>query len=103
MKAFVSAGTTTDRGEKMTCHTLWHTEVTGVLSSETRGFRLVVQKHEKTESTARFLIFRLGAGNGGEALVGSGTRENVQAAMDDAERIAGRCAELHFVPTRVLR
>ena len=89
---------------KMTHHTPWRTEAGRTLSSKRHGFPVVAQKLEKTDSgTARFLIFRPEIGNDVKALLGSGTREDVQAAMAEAERMTERRAELGFLRTRAAR
>jgi hypothetical protein len=89
---------------KMTHHILWRTEGSGTLSSERHGFQLVVQKLEKTDTgAARFLIFRPEIRDDAKAPLGSGAREDVQAAMAEAERMAERCAELGFLRTRAAR
>jgi hypothetical protein len=87
----------------MTYHTSWRTEISGTLSSEHHGLRLVVQRLEENGSAARFLIFHVGTGHDAKALIGSGAKEDVQAAMAEAERMAERCAELGSLRARAAR
>ncbi len=69
-------------------HGIWRTEPDGVLAAEADGVRLVVQAPEEAGGTARFLVLR--RDGGGEALLGSGTEDDMRAAMKAAARMAER-------------
>jgi len=84
--------------------TLWRAEAAGTLSSERHGLQLLVQTLEQPHSgAARFLIVRPGTRDHAKALLRSGGREDMQAAMAEAERMAERCVELGFLRTRAAR
>ncbi len=72
---------------------LWKTEPSGVLSTETGGFRLIVQAPDQTGGLVRFLVLRQAMKGGVDALVGSGNETGVQAAMTAAEQMARRFRE----------
>jgi len=84
----------------MVQHQLWRTEATRTLSAESHGFRLVVQMREETGGTARFLVLRPGTAEISEALIGSGDKDDVRAAMTEAELMAERCAALGLLGLR---
>jgi len=72
---------------------LWKTEPSGVLSTETGGFRLIVQAPDQAGGLVRFLVLRQAMKGGVDALVGSGSETGVQAAMTAAEQMANRSRE----------
>ncbi len=71
---------------------LWHTEGRGVLSAEINNFRLAVQAPERVGGAVRFMVLRRETSDGQEVLIGSGSEDNVRAAMTVAERMAERFA-----------
>jgi hypothetical protein len=73
-------------------HELWHTERNGVLSTEVGRFRLVVKVPREVGGMVRFLMLGRGTGGSPDALLGSGNKENVRAAMEAAEQMAERCS-----------
>lgn len=69
---------------------VWHREPDGVLAAEADGFRLVVQTAEKVDGLVRFLVLRRETKDGQYNILGSGTKEDVGAAMKAAEQMAQR-------------
>jgi hypothetical protein len=75
----------------MVHHDLWRMECPGVISADSGDFRLRVQPPEKVGGAVRFLVLRRRTAELPEALIGSGTKDTVRAAMAAAERMAERC------------
>jgi hypothetical protein len=69
-------------------HELWRLEPGGVLSAGIEDLRLVVQAPDQAGSPVRFLVLRVAPGCSQGTLVGSGSSDDVQAAMAAAERMA---------------
>ena len=69
-------------------HELWRLEPGGVLSAGIEDFRLVVQAPDQAGSPVRFLVLRVAPGRSQDALIGSGSSDDVQAAMTTAEQMA---------------
>jgi hypothetical protein len=70
----------------------WRANPDGSYAAETEEFRLIVSASEGKGGCARFLVIRRGIGHFPDTLIGSGTMDNVHAAMTAAERMAERCA-----------
>ena len=67
---------------------IWRAEPNGVLAAEIDGFRLVVQAPEEVGGLVRFLVLR--RESEGDTIIGSGSKETVQAAMGAAVKMAER-------------
>ena len=74
-------------------HHVWQTEPNNVLSSAAGEFRLIVRR---MDGCARFLVLRCPreATDDPHTLAGSGTEDDVRAAMTGAEEMAARLTDL---------
>lgn len=77
-------------------HDIWRTEPDGVLAAEANDLRLVVQAPEEVGGAVRFLVLR--CDSEGQTILGSGTEDDVRAAMKAAARMAERTMPRSFGP-----
>ncbi len=80
---------------------IWRTEAAGVLAAESSDLRLIVQAPKEVGGAVRFLVLRRGEAGAPDSILGSGTRNDVLAAMTAAAQVAERCARLGLLETAV--
>jgi hypothetical protein len=73
-------------------HELWQTERNGIRTTEVGRFRLIVKVPKEVGGMVQFLMLGRRTGGSPDALLGSGNKENVRAAMEAAEQMAERCS-----------
>ncbi|MCW3476737.1 hypothetical protein [Limobrevibacterium gyesilva] len=79
-----------NKGDLMGLQQRWQSEPTGMISAERAGFRLIIHR-PAAEGFVRFLVIdNRQAGKHPQALVASGTEEDVTSAKAAAERMAAR-------------